>query len=131
TLGRGPGVKRVAGGAGLDVVPLDPNGAPTSQAGGSAGGGSGSVDGLYDDQDRFTVDQGRVANPKRADEFMTSAADARRFGWHVGDVVPIGIYTNAQTTMPGFGTASVAPHLRVNAKLVGLARGSSDVVVDD
>ena len=62
---------------------------------------------------------------------MTSAADARRFGWHVGAVVPFGFYTNAQTMMPGFSTSSVAPHLRVNAKLVGLARGSGDVVVDD
>ena len=62
---------------------------------------------------------------------MTSAADARRFGWHVGAVVPFGFYTNAQAMTPGFGTSSVAPHLRVNAKLVGLARGSGDVVVDD
>jgi hypothetical protein len=130
-IARLPHVAHVESWAGLNVLPLGPNGAPTPQAGGSAGGGSGSVDGLYFDQDRFAIDQGRLANPKRANEFMTSAAAARRFGWHLGDVVPIGIYTNRQTTMPGFGTASVAPYRRINAKLVGLARGSGDVVVDD
>jgi hypothetical protein len=126
-----PHVKHVESWAGLNVLPLGANGAPTNQVGASGGGGSGSVDGLYFNQDRFTVDHGRIANPKRADEFMTSAADARRFGWRIGDVVPIGIYTNAQTMMPGFGTASVPPYRRIRAKLVGLARGSGDVVVDD
>src|SRR3989442_12905635 len=33
--------------------------------------------------------------------------------------------------MPGFGTASVVPYRQIKAKLVGLARGSGDVVVDD
>ncbi len=130
-IARLPHVKHVESWAGLNVVPLESNGAPTPQAGTSVGGGSGSVDGLYFDQDRFAIDQGRLANPKRADEFMTSAADARRSGWHLGDVVSFGIYTNAQTMMPGFGTASVAPYRQVNAKLVGLARGGGDVVVDD
>jgi hypothetical protein len=126
-----PQVKHVESWAGLNMLPLGPSGAPTAQVGASAGGGSGSVDGLYFNQDRFAVDQGRIANPKRADEFMTSAADAHRFGWHIGDVVRLGIYTNAQTMMPGFGTASVPPYRQIKAKLVGLARGSGDVVVDD
>src|SRR4029077_15079552 len=50
-IARLPHVKRVESWAGLNVLPLGPNGAPTPQAGGSAGGGSGSVDGLYFDQD--------------------------------------------------------------------------------
>ena len=95
------------------------------------GGGSGSVDGLYFNQDRFTISRGRMADPARADEFETSADSAARFGWHVGDVVTFGIYTNAQTNMAGFGTAKVVPYRRVREKLVGLAEGSGDVVVDD
>ena len=52
-IARLPHVKQVESWAGLNVVPLGPNGAP-AQLGGSEGGGSGSVDGLYFDQDRFT-----------------------------------------------------------------------------
>lgn len=126
-----PHVKHVESWAGLNILPLDRNGGPTGQVAASAGGGSGSVDGLYFNQDRFTIDQGRIANPKRADEFVTSAAGARQFGWHLGDVVRFGIYTNAQTAMPGFGTTAVPPYRQVEVKLVGLAKGSGDVVVDD
>ena len=79
----------------------------------------------------MSVNQGRVADPNRADEFITSATSARRFGWRVGDVVAFGIYTNAQTMMPGFATASVPPYRVIRVKLVGLAYGSGDVVVDD
>jgi len=126
-----PHVKQVESWAGLNILPLGPNGAPTGQGGASAGGGSGSVDGLYFNQDRLTITEGRIANPARADEFITSAVGARQFGWRVGDVVSFGIYTNAQTMLPGFGTASVPPYRHVNVRLVGLANGSGDVVVDD
>src|SRR5207245_5312901 len=58
-IARLPHVRHVESWAGFNVLPLGPNGAPTPQVGASAGGGSGSVDGLYFNQDRFTVDQGR------------------------------------------------------------------------
>ena len=124
-----PHVRHVESWAGLNILPLDASGLP--KGGGGVGGGSGSVDGLYFDQDRFTIAQGRMADPTKADEFETSADAAASSGWHVGETVSFGIYTNAQTNEAGFGTSKVVPYRRVRAKLVGLAKGSGDVVVDD
>ena len=61
---------------------------------------------------------------------MTAAA-AQVLGVHVGQVVPLGAYTNAQANSPGFGTPSVAPHLRIDAKLVGIVVLNNQVVQDD
>ncbi len=124
-----PHVRHVESWVGLNILPLDASGLP--KGGGGVGGGSGSVDGLYFDQDRFTIAEGRMADPTKADEFETSADAAASSGWHVGETVSFGIYTNAQTNEAGFGTSKVVPYRRVRAKLVGLAKGSGDVVVDD
>jgi hypothetical protein len=69
----------------------------------------GSVDGEYFDQDRVTVTSGRMADPSRPDEFVASALAAQLLGWHVGEVVPFGFYTNTQTDSPSFGRASLHP----------------------
>ena len=46
-------------------------------------------------------------------------------------MIPYGFYSNAQQSLPGFGTRAVAPALRVNLKLVGLASLNSEIVQDD
>lgn len=61
-----------------------------------------------------------MANPRRADEIMMTAAAARLLGLHLGSVMPLGFYTSAQSNLPGFGTARVQPYRRVDAKLVGI-----------
>jgi FtsX-like permease family len=126
-----PHVKHVESWAALNLLPVRPNGAPADPAEASSGAGSGSVDGLYFDQDRLTVVAGRMANPARADEFMAGAAGARHLGLHVGDVVTFGVYTNVQTQSPDFGTAKVQPYRRIRIKLVGTFVASSDLVRDD
>jgi MacB-like periplasmic core domain len=93
--------------------------------------GVGSVNGEFFTQDRVTIVAGRMANPARADEIVLSAATARADGIEVGTVYPLGFYTNAQTYLPGYGTASVKPYLRVNARVVGLAVFNDEVVQDD
>ncbi len=90
-----------------------------------------SVDGLYFDQDHLAVVQGRMANPYRPDQIVMTALAARTFGAHVGQVVPFGLYTQKQTTLPGFGTPRVPPHRLINAKLVGLVQLDNAVVQDD
>src|SRR5205823_2295710 len=62
---------------------------------------------------------------------LPAPAAARLLGWHVGDVVPMGVYTNDQTMLPDFGQASVAPHERVDLKLVGIVVSPESVVADD
>jgi len=61
---------------------------------------------------------------------MTASA-ASLLGVRVGQVVPMGFYTNAQSGLPGFGTASVAPRLRFQVRLVGLIVFNNSVVQDD
>ena len=119
-IARLAGVKRVGSCLGPDVVPLAANGAPHTGRGGSAWRSGGSLDGMFLDQDRVTVVQGRMADPNRVDEVVMTATAAQLLGVHVGQVVPLGLYTDAQTSQPGFGTPRVAPRLLVRARLVGI-----------
>jgi hypothetical protein len=89
-----------------------------------------SVDGLYFNQDRMAVKQGRMADPRRPDEFVMTAGAAHLLGLHVGESVPYGLFTNEQTSLPGMGTPSVQPHRRIDAKLVGLVAVNSEIVQD-
>ena len=79
-----------------------------------------STDGLYFHQDRVTPVAGRMSDPSRADEMVMSAAAARLQGLHVGETVPVGFYTNTQSTNPAFGTPSLRPATTVRMRLVGL-----------
>lgn len=127
-----PGVRHVEGGINLVATPLLPNGAPrldtvTLQSTLAFA----SVDGLFFDQDRLAVTEGRMADPDRPDEIVMTAVAAHLLGFHVGQVVPYGLYTQQQEGLPGFGTPSVPPHRRIDAKLVGLVQQSNAIVQDD
>jgi hypothetical protein len=89
------------------------------------------VNGLFFTQDRMVVNQGRLASPHRADEIVIAPVVARLLGFHVGQVVPFGFYSNAQQSLPGFGTKAVPPALRMNMRIVGLASLNSEIVEDD
>ena len=92
----------------------------------------GSDGGMYFTQDRVTVVQGRMADPRRADEMVATAAAAKISGWHVGESVPFGAYTLQQAQAPGFDLQTAKPAgERFSAKLVGLVVFSSQVVNDD
>lgn len=111
-------------------VPLARNGAPRLSALANVNIG-GSVDVMFLDQDRITIVQGRMAVPNRTDEMIMTASAARLLGVHVGQVIPMGFYTDAQTNLPDFGTPTVAPRLQIRVKLVGIAVGDNAVVQDD
>ena len=53
----------------------------------------GSVGGEYFSQDRVTVAQGRMADPRSPDEMVATAEAAKLSGWHVGETVPFGAIT--------------------------------------
>ena len=111
-ISRLPHVKQVQSQAGIDFLPLNREDTPLHGPNfypAAAGNGYGSVDGLYFDQDRVTVTKGRLADPNRADEMMLTAQAAKALYVHVGSVLPVGIYTNAQTQLPAFGTPALAP----------------------
>jgi hypothetical protein len=132
-IGRLPDVKKVQSQSGIDFLPLQRNGAPLNAPkfySPAAGNGYGSVDGLYFTQDKVSVAQGKMANPHRANQLMLSAQGASALHVHVGDVLPVGIYTNAQTLLPDFGTARVKPYRTIDEKVVGIAIFNTTIIQD-
>jgi putative ABC transport system permease protein len=125
-IARLPHVKRVESYGGLDAAVLAPTGAVAVNAMGVPG----SIDGEYFNQDRVSIVEGRMANPKRADEVVIDAKGTPA-QVHVGEVIPFGFYTNAQEQLPDFGSASIEPYLRVDVKVVGRAVFSKELVQDD
>jgi hypothetical protein len=123
-------VKRVASSLNLLVAPLGRNGAPLLGEVARLDTG-GSIDGENFTQDRVGVVQGRMADPHKADEFVTTAEGAHLLGVHVGQRVRIGVYSVAQTKSSGFGTPSVPPRIRVDVRLVGIVVFNDQVVQDD
>ena len=129
-LARLPGVAHVESWAGIFGVPLRPDGSPDMAAISNIND-AGSVDGLYFDQDRATPVEGRMARPDRVDEFVTTATGARLLGMRVGNSEPMGFYGAAQVSQPEFGTAKVAPLVRVRMTLVGIVVFNDAVIQDD
>ena len=132
-IARAPHVTAVASAPGINAEPLGPNGAPIANSlfPVQAGSSQGSVGGEYFAIDRLAISAGRAADPARVDEFMTSSTAATAFGFHVGEIIPMGFYTNRQTDLPGFGTATVKPYRRIDMRLVGIGLPVTEIVTDD
>lgn len=113
--------------------PVGSHGAPSIKGPWASGDFAtvGSLGAEYFSQDKLAVVQGRMANPRRADEFVATATAERLVGWHVGQAVPMYFYTIAQASLPGFGTAKVKPTLRITEHLVGTVVINSQVVLDE
>lgn len=127
-----PGVKHVETAVIANLFPLMPSGAPvvdptTLQSVFSAV----SADGMFFNQDRVVVTEGRMARPARPDEIVMTALAAQLLKLHVGQTVAVGIYTNRQESLPAFGTPRVRPVHRADVKLVGLVQMSTGLVEDD
>jgi hypothetical protein len=92
-----------------------------------------STDGEYSVQDRVIVTQGRRADPRRVDEAVLTAGAAREAGLHLGSVVPLGVFTDAQVLMPGCCSAqgTIKPYRRVKVKVVGIVVFNNSVVQDE
>ncbi len=130
TISHLAGVERVVTAIGPQMVPLAANGVPRLSTLSNVVI-TGSLDGMTLTQDRLAVVEGRLANPRRADEFVMTASAARILGVRVGQMVPLGFYSNAQTNSPDFGSPRVVPRLKVNVRLVGLVVPNTQVVQDD
>jgi hypothetical protein len=125
-----PGVKEVRTVLVPAFVPLSANGAPRLSALSNVLAFA-SLDGAFLDQDRPAIVDGRRAAPDEPDQMVMTASAARLLGVHIGQVVPMGFYTAAQEALPAFGTPQVAPRLRVDVRLVGIAVFNNAVVQDD
>ena len=127
-----PHVRRAESYADMYSAPLASDGEPTAAAENANMNVEGSVDGLFFDQDRATVVQGRMADPNRDDEIMMTAAAARVLGIRVGQTVPWGTYANAQFTEETSGAGPPPkPALHERLTLVGTVVLNNAVVQDD
>jgi FtsX-like permease family len=131
-LARLPHVIRVAVAPNLFVVPFESNGRPLPSAVNDDDVSAiGSDNGEYFSQDRVTVAEGRMADPRSPSEMVATAEAAKIGGWHVGETVRFGAYTVQEAESPMFNFFTSKPSLRFSAKLVGLIVFSSQVVNDD
>ena len=130
TISHLKGVERVVTADGPNVVALKANGAPRLNTLSNVTT-TGSLDGMLLTQDRLAVVEGHLANPRRDNQIVMTASAARILGVHLGQTVPFGFYTNAQTNSPNFGSASVVPLLTIQARLVGIVVLNTELVQDD
>jgi hypothetical protein len=90
----------------------------------------GSMGGEYFSQDRVSVVAGRMANPKKADEFVATAAAERLLHWHVGQHIEMGFYVDNgdNSTSP---QALKHPKETFDEQLVGTVVFYDDVTQDE
>jgi len=93
----------------------------------------GTTDGLFSTTlDRPFVVRGRLADPERVNEVVVTPGEARFATLHIGSVVPIGVFTNAEAVMSNCCTAHGSlKYRRVNLKVVGIVQLNVRVVQDD
>ena len=114
----------------VNAFPAGKNGGPIAPAALADGNVAlvGSLDKEYVSEDKLTVLAGRLANPTKTDEFVTSVNAARDLHWHLGEAIPMDFYTDAQTEAKNF--FHVTPTARVTMHLVGLVVANNQVLVD-
>ena len=122
-----PHVRRVESYAGLNAAILAPNGAVAVDYSGPAREHRRRVLHLRSGHHRPGPD-GR-SRPRRRGRDRRQRAPRRQV--HVGEVVPLGFYTNAQEALPDFGRPGIKPYLRIDVKVVGKAVFSREVTQDD
>ena len=73
-----------------------------------------------------------MVDPRKADEVVIDAASAKALGYHVGEEIPVGWVTNAQTSSGNFNPNQPIPvHQRARVKLVGIAGGQATTLFQD
>lgn len=88
-----------------------------------------SVNGLYFTQDKVHIVAGRQADPRRADEVIVDKLAADEIGYHVGQVLHYGFFSNAQ--LGGSSVPTTRAYKVINLHVVGIGVFNDDVVEDD
>jgi ABC-type antimicrobial peptide transport system permease subunit len=115
-IARLPHVEKVESEVGINVGPVGKHDEPLAASEGT--GANGSVDGLNFNEDRVIVTHGRLANPKKVNEFVLDAGTAHAFGLHLGETVRIGWVGNTQGD--NSLTFKVPKSQQIDMKLVGV-----------
>jgi FtsX-like permease family/MacB-like periplasmic core domain len=113
---------------GFNLVPLV-DGQPDFAQG--AFEATGTFNGRYFDQDKFTPTQGRMADADRTDESVINEFGAEQLGYHVGQHLDLGVYSVDQITKPTFFSAPPPPVQIVSVTLVGIGVFPDEILQDD
>ena len=125
-------VTAVASIVGLNVAPIEPSGAIKDPGVVSGVTFVGVLKSSYSSKGvGLTLVSGRIPPATAVHSFIADEAALHKLHMHLGATVTFGVYTNAQTQLPGIGTAAVQPVRRVTAKLVGIFTTPQQVVEDD
>ena len=128
TLSHLPYVERVESTVELNMGPLSAQGkplaiSPTAEA---------SVGGLDFNEDPISISQGRMVDPRKADEVVIDAASAQELGDHVGEEIPVGWETNAQVESGNLNPNQPVPaDQQARLKVVGIADGQASTLFQD
>jgi len=79
----------------------------------------GSLNGEFSSVDRVTLVNGRLANPRSMNEAVMNLQAAKEMGLHVGSIIQIPFYTDAQTKNVSSYSNLPKPFRLVNVKMVG------------
>ena len=88
----------------------------------------GGLQGEYLTQDRVTLVNGRMAEPRRTDEAVMDAQAAKEWGLHLGSVITMPFYSDAESNSP---TYNGPPYRLVTVRMVGEVVMANTVVQDD
>jgi FtsX-like permease family len=91
----------------------------------------GSLNGLYFNQDRVVITQGRKPDPTRADEALVSEQTAQALGLHLNQTMTFNLYSLAQQNDQNFNPATDAPLGHQLIRITGIGVFTDEVVQDD
>ena len=123
-----PHVGRAVSLVNFTLLPLGLNGLPIPA---SAPVTYGSVNGEGFDQDQMTVAHGHMPPAESTNEFVMDSATARTWGFHLGQEVTFGAYTEQQSLSSAYFTNELRPRFLITAKLVGIGLSEAFNVVQD
>jgi hypothetical protein len=87
-----------------------------------------SVNGLFFNQDRVTILQGKLPDPHNPNEVMVNEFAAKFFGWKVGHVIRYGFFSNKQF---GNNGAPTSASTRIfNLRITGIGVLNTEIVQD-
>ena len=131
TLSHLPDVERVESTVELNMGPLTPSGQPLTNSAISPTAEA-SVGGLDLTEDPLEIVAGRMVDPRKTNEVVIDAASAKKLGYHLGEEIPVGWATNAQTSSGNFNPNQPIPvHQRVTLKIVGITIGQATTLFQD
>ncbi len=131
TLSHLPYVERVESTVELNMGPLTARGLPLANSA-IAPTAETSVGGLDFNEDPIAITDGRMVDPHNPDEMVVDAASAKALGYHLGEEIPVGWVTNAQSSSGNFNPNQPIPaHQRALVKLVGITDGQATTLFQD